>query len=251
MKRVHVLMAAVLLAAFGTFPRIVSADVIDIDPDSFAAVSYSPSTGEFHYAFGFPDRWTAQQEALRVSPAKDASIVGWVNEGFLALALGDDKSAWGTGYSYGDGSSSRAAEDTAIEECQKRTTGAHVVICLSSDGQHFYKPTRRPTPTVGGAAAKPQPGGTLTKNADGSSVETRADGTVIVTNKDGSSMETRADGSTIIKNANGSSMETKADGTIIVTNKDGSKVQTNPDGSQIITDSNGVQTVKKAGEKTK
>ena len=50
MKRVHVLMAAVLLAASATFPRVVRADEIEIDPDSFAAIAYSPSTGEFHYA---------------------------------------------------------------------------------------------------------------------------------------------------------------------------------------------------------
>ena len=98
--------------------------------------------------------------------------------GFLALALGDDKSAWGTGYTSGNGSGNRDAEDTAIEECKKRTTGAHIVLCLSSDGQHFYKPKPRSVQKAGATPAKPQPGGTFTKNADGSSVETRADGTV-------------------------------------------------------------------------
>ena len=65
--------------------------------------------------------------------------------------LGDDKSAWGTGYQYDNGSNNTDAMDTAVAECKKRTTGAHVVLCLSSDGQYIYKPKPRTAAKSDGA----------------------------------------------------------------------------------------------------
>ncbi len=143
MRFAHVLAAAVLVSPLGAFGGFLRADTIEIDPDSFAAIAYCPSTGEFHYAYGYDDRWSAQKAAMDRCKAKDARIVCWVNEGFCALALGDDN-AWGVGYSYGGGSNNTEAMNNALEECKKRTTGAHVVVCLSSDGQYIHKPEPRP-----------------------------------------------------------------------------------------------------------
>jgi hypothetical protein len=140
MRFAYVLSVAVLLSPCGTFPSVAWADEIEIDSDSFAAVADSPSTGEFGFAYNYGDRWSAEQAALDSCHPKDARVVCWVNNGFCALALGDDKSSWGTGYEYGDGASNTAAIDTAIAECKNRTTGVHIMICLSSDGQYIYKP---------------------------------------------------------------------------------------------------------------
>src|SRR5262245_36062496 len=107
---------------------------IRIDPDSFAAVAYSPTTGEVRYAANYGGRAAAEQAALRACQAKDARIVGWVNNGFFALAVGKDHSAWGFGTSYGDGARSKDAERGALEECNKRTSGAGIILVIASDG---------------------------------------------------------------------------------------------------------------------
>jgi tetratricopeptide (TPR) repeat protein len=146
MKGRRLRLAAVLLVVCGmAWASKANAD-IDIDPDSYAAIAYSPSTGEYHYAYGFEDREGAQNAALGIMTSKDARIVGWVNRGFLALALGDDKSAWGTGWVYGDNISTVDAKNTALAECQEKTKGAHIVLCLSSDGQ-FLVDARKTKPS--------------------------------------------------------------------------------------------------------
>jgi hypothetical protein len=62
-----------------------------------------------------------------------------VHNGFCALAVGNDKSTWGVGWSYGNGSSNQEAIRYALDECRKRTTGAYILVCLSSDGQYVYR----------------------------------------------------------------------------------------------------------------
>jgi hypothetical protein len=143
MRFAHVLLVAAVLLSFGVFPASVRGDQIEIDTDSFAAIAYSPSTGEFGYAHSYEDRESAEKAALDACSPKDARIVCWINNGFCALALGDDKSAWGVGYEYAGGASNTDAMATAVAECKKRTTGAHVALCLSSDGQYVHKPKRR------------------------------------------------------------------------------------------------------------
>ncbi len=81
-------------------------------------------TGEFHYVYNYGDNASAEQAVLGLFQAKDAKLLRWVNWGYCALALGDDKSAWGIGYRFGPGAASKDAEDVALEECAKRTTGA-------------------------------------------------------------------------------------------------------------------------------
>ena len=151
MRHAPVLLVVAFLLPMGAFPAVVRGGQIDIDPDSVAAIAYSPSTGEFGYAYNYEDRESAEKAALKNCSPKDARIVCWVKSGFCALALGDDKSAWGTGYQYDNGSNNTDAMDTAVAECKKRTTGAHVVLCLSSDGQYIYKPKPRTAAKSDGA----------------------------------------------------------------------------------------------------
>jgi len=61
-----------------------------------------------------------------------------VNRGFCALALGSDKSCWGIGYSYGNGADTNKAKNDALADCRNRTSGAHIAVTLSSDGQYVW-----------------------------------------------------------------------------------------------------------------
>jgi len=62
------------------------------------------------------------------SKAKDAKVVLVVGNYWCALALGDDKTAYGVGYN----TSPEKAKKTALEECQKRTTNCKVVVCFNT-----------------------------------------------------------------------------------------------------------------------
>jgi hypothetical protein len=129
-----------LLAAASVFAAVARASdsTIEIDSRSFAAIAYSPATGKYGYAYNHRSRSAAEKAALEKCGAEDASVACWVNRGFCALALGDDKTCWGVGWQYGGGSSNTDAKKTALKECEKRTTGAHIALCLSSDGQYIW-----------------------------------------------------------------------------------------------------------------
>lgn len=133
-----------LLAAAGLFAAVMRANdnEIEIDRHSFAAIAYSSATGKYGYAYNYRSRSEAEKAALRECGAEDARIACWVNRGFCALALGDDKTCWGVGWRYGNGSSNTDAKKSALEECGKRTTGAHIAVCLSSDGQYIWEPSK-------------------------------------------------------------------------------------------------------------
>ena len=134
MKLVRNLMIVALscVAVLGAANKARSDDVIYINENSYAAIAYSPKTGEFGVAYNYGSRWSAQQEALKLVKADDAKIVCWVNNGFCALALGDDKGCYGVGWSWGDGASTREARQYAIDNCNERTTNARIVILACS-----------------------------------------------------------------------------------------------------------------------
>ena len=115
------------------------ADVIAIDETSYAAIAYSPATGQYGYAYNYRSRSAAENAALRNCRGSDARIVAWVNNGFCSLALGDSQSCWGACRSYGSGASTREANGFALRECNSRTGGARIVVCLSSDGQFISR----------------------------------------------------------------------------------------------------------------
>src|ERR1017187_5206665 len=142
MKTAPLLLIA-LLAAASVFAAVARADsTIDINSDSFAAIAYSPATGKYGYGNNYRSRSAAEKAALDNCGAEDARIACWVSRGFCALALGDDKTCWGVGWQYGGGSSNNDAKKSALENCGKRTTGAHIAICLSSDGQYIWEPNK-------------------------------------------------------------------------------------------------------------
>jgi Domain of unknown function (DUF4189) len=111
---------------------------IEIGRQSFAAIAYSPATGNYAYAYDYRSRAAAEKTALEKCDAQDGRIVCWVNKGFCALALGADKSCWGAGWSYGNGASNTKAKDYALEDCRKRTTDVRIAVALSSDGQYVW-----------------------------------------------------------------------------------------------------------------
>lgn len=122
---------ALMAAAFLGLGRTRADDVI-FDGDTYAAIAYSPATGKYGYAYNFGSRASAEEAAVRNCKADDARIVTWVNNGWCALALGDDRSSWGTGWSFGDGATNTFAKQQPLGECRKRTTGCRVVLCICS-----------------------------------------------------------------------------------------------------------------------
>jgi tetratricopeptide (TPR) repeat protein len=151
MKPIHIFVVAALLATAGMCPRIAGADdnVITIDPDSVLAIAFSESTGEFHYVYNYEDHEVAERAVLSLFQAKDAKLLRWVNWGFCALALGDTKGAWGIGWKVAPEANNTEAEGYALANCADRTSGAHIAVCLSSDGQFLKLPQAQPI-AIGG-----------------------------------------------------------------------------------------------------
>lgn len=98
---------------------------------SFAAIAYSRETGKYGYASECKTRDDAEREALRHCDVHDARIVGWVHNGFCALAVGDH-GAWGTGWSAGKEATRAVAEERALAQCRKRSDKARLLTCVCS-----------------------------------------------------------------------------------------------------------------------
>jgi hypothetical protein len=120
------------------FGGILASPGIDVNTRSCAAIAYSPSTGKYEYACDLRSQSAAEKAAVEKLGEPDAKIAGWVKFGFVALALGTDKSCWGAGWTYGHGATDQKAGNTALEDCRKRTTGAYVALIVSSDGQYVW-----------------------------------------------------------------------------------------------------------------
>jgi hypothetical protein len=132
-------LAGALTALFAAFVQAEEEHrTLEISRSSYAAIAYSPATGKYGYAYDYRSRKAAEKAALEQCGADDARIACWVNFGFCALAVGDDKSCWGVGYKYGNGANNRKTGNEALENCKSRTIGAHVAVILSSDGQYIW-----------------------------------------------------------------------------------------------------------------
>jgi len=123
-----------LLAAFSQAQENKS---MTISSDSYAAIAYSPTTGKYAYVYDLRSQSAAEKAALEKC-GEDAHLACWVNRGFCALALGSDKSCWGIGYSHGNGANTDKAKNEALADCRNRTSGAHIAVYLSSDGQLLW-----------------------------------------------------------------------------------------------------------------
>ena len=129
MKTFTSLFLGLAAAWFLSQPAVARADSISYTGSSYAAIAYSEKTGKYGYSFQQPARSTAETVALRNCKADDAKIVTWARNGFCALAVGDG-TAWGIGYSYGDGATNTSAKERALAECQTRGKNSRLLLCV-------------------------------------------------------------------------------------------------------------------------
>src|ERR1700730_5118459 len=132
------LVALLVLSLFAPATRADDDHSIEISHSSYAAIAYSPATGKYVYACDYRSRKSAEKAALEKCGADDATIACWVNHGFCALALGDNKASWGVGWNYGSNANNLRAKEKAMEDCRNQTTGVYVALMLSSDGQYIW-----------------------------------------------------------------------------------------------------------------
>jgi serine/threonine-protein kinase len=125
------LLAGIAGLLFLVLPSQAADNVIFFRGTTYGAIAYSEKTGAWGYAYDQSTRGMAEGIARRNCTGDDARAVGWVRNGFVALAVGEN-GAWGVGYSYGDGATNREAKERALEECRKRSKTARLVICVCS-----------------------------------------------------------------------------------------------------------------------
>jgi hypothetical protein len=120
--------ALVLLAAAALQALLPPAGAQPPNTTYYAAIAFSSSTGRYGYTYG----WLSEDNARRASrahcKADDARVVLVVGNGYAALALGDDRSAYGYGYA----ETADEARRHALEECRKRTTNCYIAVCVHS-----------------------------------------------------------------------------------------------------------------------
>jgi hypothetical protein len=95
---------------------------------SYAAVAYSPSTGQWGYGNGF----TSQDEAIaraRAECGQGDARTFWCKDAWIALAI-SDRSAGGFGWAYA--ATASAARSKALAQCRSRNPDARVIVCVSA-----------------------------------------------------------------------------------------------------------------------
>jgi hypothetical protein len=92
----------------------------------WAALAWSPSTGRYGYSCGWLSEVNARRVALKNCNARDAQVVYYVGNGYLAVAQGDDPLAIG----YGGAKTAAEAKAIALRECRKRTTNCSIAVCV-------------------------------------------------------------------------------------------------------------------------
>ena len=99
------------------------------DLRSTGVIAYSPATGKWGYSCGYGRGDVTR--ALKFCEDLSAKVIVAPKPCYwMALALGDDKSAYGYGYA-----GNRAdAERNALEECRKRTKNAKVAVSFCTNG---------------------------------------------------------------------------------------------------------------------
>jgi hypothetical protein len=98
------------------------------EPQTGGAIAFSESTGRWGYSTGGGRH--APYMALQNCKAPDAKIIAQKADGWMALAVGDDKGAYGWGYA-----GNRAdAERNALEAGRKRTKNAKIAFSFCTNG---------------------------------------------------------------------------------------------------------------------
>lgn len=103
----------------------------------YAVIAFSQSTGEYGYAWNHWNYSDAARVALSRCNAKDAEVVAWVENGFAALAIGDNDSTYGTGWEWGDGATNIDAINTAKENCRSYGKRVKTIVVVHS---HYFNP---------------------------------------------------------------------------------------------------------------
>jgi hypothetical protein len=127
--RLPLLRAAIVLLTLAAVQAVVP--VGQAQPENttyYAAIAYSQSTGRYGYSSGWLAEINARRSALANAKARDARVILVVGNGYAALALGDDSSAYGYGYA----ETAAEARRHALAECQKRTTNCYIAVCVHS-----------------------------------------------------------------------------------------------------------------------
>ncbi len=91
------------------------------------AIAFSESTGNWGYATG--GGRSAPYQALQYCNAPDAKIIAQEFDCWMALAIGDNNI-----YGWGYAGNAADAQHFALEECNKRTTNAKIVLSFCTNG---------------------------------------------------------------------------------------------------------------------
>ena len=93
-------MIALLVAVLACSPALVNRAEAQSFAGYYAAIAYSPSTGQYGYSYAQPSRESANSVALSRCNASDARIMTWCRNGWCCLALSQQsRNAYGIGYS--------------------------------------------------------------------------------------------------------------------------------------------------------
>ena len=89
---------------------------------SFAAIAYSPWTGNTGISWGQPTLGHAQSVALGYCASPDCHIAAWVNRGCTALAAG-----WNRQYGWAYGPNLWDVQNRALLYCGRTSYGCRVI----------------------------------------------------------------------------------------------------------------------------
>lgn len=118
-SRISKILTMLVLACGVSLASNQSARAVDIDFSRYAAIAYSPSTGEYGYGWNHYSKGAAERTALSHCKYPDAKIVGWVQGGWVVLAIGADNS-YGCDCAYGNGAQLSVAAEKARRECHRQ-----------------------------------------------------------------------------------------------------------------------------------
>lgn len=109
--------------------RVNYSRVHESETNYYAAIAYSPASGNLGSSYSYESQASARRAALSVCQEPDARIVAWSKNCYCALAVGKD------GYGAGFGSTANQARAAALSDCAKQTTGGRVVKCVFSGSE--------------------------------------------------------------------------------------------------------------------
>ncbi len=127
LRNVRLTAIALVLAAVAALSSAAPAHAAE--GDTYAAIAYSPSSGNWGDTTSASSSLQAQAGALAVCGGDDARVVVVVKNGFAALAVSQDGS-----YGYAWGTSQEIAESIALAKCVQQGGGrARIVVSIGSD----------------------------------------------------------------------------------------------------------------------